>query len=216
MIFTAIKFIQNIYRNKGDDCISIQYNESEIGKRIRAERKAAGFKSAENFGNELGIGRSQVEQIEQGKRLPALDTLVKMTEMFNCEVGYLLCEPGYECKTRTKTDIQRETGLSEPAISILHRMNTISDNGPFPKDLGEQYIRLYSAFICNLKVMGMTQIAIPNILRIRENGLSEAEEDIFNNPSEAISFYTFQMQNVILDFLQDYFKDEIVDDPFTE
>ena len=54
----------------------------EYGKRIRSERKAAGFTSAESFGLRLNIGRSQVEQIEQGKRLPALDTLVKMAEIF--------------------------------------------------------------------------------------------------------------------------------------
>lgn len=95
----------------------------ENGKRIRSERKAAGFTNAESFGLRLNIGRSQVEQIEQGKRLPALDTLVKMAEIFNCEVGYLLCEPGYECRTRTKTDIQRETGLSEKAIEVLRATN---------------------------------------------------------------------------------------------
>lgn len=100
--------------------MNIQYNLFSIGKRIRAERKSAGFKSASNFAERLNIGRSQMEQIEQGKRLPDLDTLTKMAEIFNCEIGYLLCEQGYEeCKTRLKTDIQKETGLSNNAVDIL-------------------------------------------------------------------------------------------------
>ena len=95
-------------------------------------------------------------------------------------------------------------------------MNTISDNGPLPKEYGKQYIQLYSAFICSFKVMGITQTAIPNILRIKENGLSESEEDIFSSPSEAINFYTFQIQNAILGFLQDYFENEKLITPFSE
>lgn len=114
---------------KEDDYINTQYDKIDIGSRIRIERKAAGFKSASSFAERLNIGRSQVEQIEQGKRLPDLDTLVKMAEIFNCEVGYLLCEQGYEeCKTRLKTDIQKETGLSEDCIMRLKDISKTDSN----------------------------------------------------------------------------------------
>ena len=40
-----------------------------------------------------------------------------MCDLFGCEIGYLLCD--YDCKTRTATDIQKETGLSEAAIARI-------------------------------------------------------------------------------------------------
>ena len=172
--------------------------------------------SRTEFATKLGLSRQTVGFYLNGDRIPDAEGLLSLAESCGVSSDWLLGLSEASDRNETVQQISKCTGLSESAISILHRMNTISNNGPLPKEFGKQYIRLYSAFICNLKVMGMTQTAIPNILRIRENGLSETEEDIFNNPSEAISFYTFQMQNVILDFLQDYFKDEIVDDPFTE
>lgn len=96
-----------------------EYVYKENGDRIRSERRAAGYKSAEKFGHDLNIGRSQIEQIERGERLPDLETLVKMAKIFNCEVGYLLCEEGYECKTKKATEIHMETGLSPIAIKNL-------------------------------------------------------------------------------------------------
>ena len=47
---------------------------------------------------------------------------MELCNIFNCEIGYLLCE--YDCKTRAATDIVKETGLSEKSIDILKKANT--------------------------------------------------------------------------------------------
>ena len=73
MILYTINFKHIIERYKGSDYLNIQYSKNEIGKRIRSERKAAGFKSAASFGDKLNIGRSQVEQIEQGNPITITD-----------------------------------------------------------------------------------------------------------------------------------------------
>jgi len=58
---------------------------------------------------------------EKGAAKPELDDLVSLCKVFGCEIGYLLGE--HDCKTRSTTDIQAETGLSEGAIAELRRYN---------------------------------------------------------------------------------------------
>ena len=188
-----------------------QYNKDEIGKRIRAERKAAGFKSAESFGDELNIGRSQVEQIEQGKRLPALDTLVRMAEMFNCEIGYLLCETGYECKTRTKTDIQKETGLSERAVERLLDLQkaTIHNNA---------FLMLINAMLEDDTFAGTAANALYALLSVPDSAFVEVSfllenKDIVsnlwsNNVGDIRRLYAADLQNIIFKFIEQQFLDK--------
>ena len=96
----------------------MNYNYKEIGKRIKSERKLLG-KSQEELSGDLKVKRSTVGSWENGKTLPSFQTMINMCKMFNCEMGYLLCEEGYEEKTRKITDICRETGLSAEAVEIL-------------------------------------------------------------------------------------------------
>lgn len=55
---------------------------------------------------------------EKGKRLPDIQTLLYMCIIFDCDIGYLLCD--YDTKRWQAADIQQYTGLSESAISRLH------------------------------------------------------------------------------------------------
>lgn len=57
-----------------------------------------------------------------------------VVELFDCEMGYLLCEEGCENKTRQTTDICKATGLSEEAVNVLQQ---ISGNGEADKDQDE-------------------------------------------------------------------------------
>lgn len=101
----------------------MEYNFIKIGKRLKKERKAAGFKSHDALSNYIRehnyrcFTRQTIAKWEQGKELPPLDVLCTLCIPFNCEVGYLLCE--YDCKTRIETDIQLETGLSRESVERL-------------------------------------------------------------------------------------------------
>lgn len=109
----------------------MNYDTKEIGKRIRLCRseyqkgKKKGEKNQESFGFDLkddgntGYDRKTINKWENGKTLPPLDVLLKMCKLFDCELGYLLCEPEYANKTKVVTDITNETGLSEEAIKLL-------------------------------------------------------------------------------------------------
>lgn len=88
-----------------------------IGRRLREERKSLKL-SQDELAEKLYIGsRQTVARWENGSMLPSMSDLLSMCCLFNCEMGYLLCE--HDCKTRAATDIQTETGLSEKAINEL-------------------------------------------------------------------------------------------------
>lgn len=96
------------------------YDKKKIGDRIRHERIHAKIKSQGDLAVKLNYSedsRQTVAKWENGKVLPPLEILIKMCELFDCELGYLLCE--YDCKTREITDINKITGLSEKSIRVL-------------------------------------------------------------------------------------------------
>ena len=101
-----------------------KYDYIKIGKRIRSERRKAGFARQDDFAEALGFSifsRQTISKWERGKDLPDLDVLLKMCNLFRCELGYLLCE--YDYKTRVVTDIHQAIGLSEKAIQVLQTLN---------------------------------------------------------------------------------------------
>lgn len=73
----------------------------------------------------MGVGRTTISKLEQGKGITDLRVLIKICNFFNCELGYLLCE--YDCKARDSVDIGAITGLSEEAIKILSEEHTIEN-----------------------------------------------------------------------------------------
>ncbi len=102
----------------------MKYDKKAIGKRIKEERIKAGFKSQGDFAARMGYAyesRQTVANWEKGKSLPCLDDMMKMCDIFDCELGYLLCE--YDCKKRDTADVQNITGLSEDAIEKLSVIN---------------------------------------------------------------------------------------------
>ena len=105
----------------------MKYNYVEIGERIRNERKQKKW-SQDDLLTELSvrgikIHRNTLSDIENGckRGVFSLPLLTALSELFNCEVGYLLCE--YGCKTGRNTDISNETGLSDNAINALTEMS---------------------------------------------------------------------------------------------
>ena len=98
----------------------LEKKKMKIGARIREERITSGFKTQSSFAVALELqeeSRTSVGNWENGVHLPPFKTLIKMCEIFDCEIGYLLCE--YDCKTKEATDIKNVTGLSEKSIDRL-------------------------------------------------------------------------------------------------
>lgn len=110
----------------------MNYNSVTIGERIKTARckpfnGSAGY-SQGSLAVALGLdstSRTTIRKWERGEVLPPLEHLLKMCELFGCELGYLLGE--FDLPTKTATDIHQETGLSLKAIEQLRRHKAIVD-----------------------------------------------------------------------------------------
>lgn len=113
----------------------MKYDPKLIGERIKEGRKNCRTTEGkrltqEGLANMLHYKRETVNAWENGKTLPPLDVLFKLCDIFKCELGYLLGEPGYENGTRQETDIVNETGLSEDAVHVLQRYKQTAAERP--------------------------------------------------------------------------------------
>jgi len=115
-----------------------------MGERIKKERTAAGFKTQAKFAKAMGYveeSRTTVGNWESGHKQPVLDDLLKMCEMFGCELEYLLGK--YPCRTRQATDIEEVTGLSEEAIEKLAKLKYNFPDGLINSLICDDFLELF-------------------------------------------------------------------------
>lgn len=67
---------------------------SQIGKRLRVARKAAGFKTAKSFALKYGIAAVTYSQHETGKRSLGIDVLIKYCNILNVKSNWLISGKG--------------------------------------------------------------------------------------------------------------------------
>ena len=61
----------------------------KLGKRIQRLRKDAGYTSQESFAETLGLSRTHVGHIEQGRKNPSMEVLIKIAKRLKIEVSEL-------------------------------------------------------------------------------------------------------------------------------
>ena len=109
------------------------YNWNEIGERIRFERKKKNM-SMDALAESIGTSRQTIARWERGEGVEVtLNMLLRLCNIFECDIGYLLCE--YDCKTRVITDLQEETGLSVLAATNLEVVANAPLDGPMNEDV---------------------------------------------------------------------------------
>ncbi len=84
-----------------------------VGQKIRTYRlhlKLSQFA----LGEKAGINQRQIAQIECGKSLPSLNTLIKLAEIFHCEIGEFF-EPQV---TKNDDELKKEINI------IMESFNT--------------------------------------------------------------------------------------------
>lgn len=69
--------------------------EMEFKENIKKLRKEYGL-SQEELSKRLGIARSSVANYENGQNFPNMDILVKLSEIFNCSIDYILGKSDYK------------------------------------------------------------------------------------------------------------------------
>ena len=103
----------------------------QIGKRIKDERrkkKLSQQKLADAISSIMvdsdpdykGTEQNTVSNWEKGVSLPPLPKLIALSEIFDCDIGYLLCD--YDEPKRDLADVVEQTGLSGKAATRLKTM----------------------------------------------------------------------------------------------
>ena len=90
--------------------------------RIREVRKLNGM-TMKQLGAEIGVAESTVSQYETGKREPDNETLLRIGELFNVTVGYLL---GAEEQKENPT-VQMDSEVDEVTMELLDIINSVTN-----------------------------------------------------------------------------------------
>lgn len=103
----------------------------QIGKRIKTERRKKKLSQeklaevissimAESDPDYKGTEQNTVSNWEKGVSPPPLPKLIALSEIFDCDIGYLLCD--YDEPKRDLADVVEQTGLSGKAATRLKTM----------------------------------------------------------------------------------------------
>ncbi len=60
-----------------------------VGEKIKSIRKQNGI-SQQKLGSMLGVSQAMIAQYENGKRIPKIETLIKIAEALDCEVSNIM------------------------------------------------------------------------------------------------------------------------------
>lgn len=107
---------------------NMKYNFIKIGDRLRDLRENNGYSQDKlieilDTNYSLHIGRNTLSNIENGCQKAdnlKVSLLLALADLYNCDVGYLLCE--YDNITGRNTDIQAVTGLNDDSIKTLESL----------------------------------------------------------------------------------------------
>ena len=92
-----------------------------LGDRLRAIRKEHGL-TQQNIADVLGVDRTTYTVYEGGSITPSPATLVKLSQIYNVTVGYLIgVEENHPELRRIPEEKQREKLLSSDPISLLKK-----------------------------------------------------------------------------------------------
>ncbi|MCI8546518.1 MAG: helix-turn-helix transcriptional regulator [Clostridia bacterium] len=90
--------------------------------RIKSLREEFGYTQQE-LANKLDGAKSTIAMYENETRKPSLDILVKLSEIFNCSIDYILCKSN----VRNSVEIQIDTDKINIGLSANDYEN-ITDN----------------------------------------------------------------------------------------
>ena len=210
----------------------LQYEDrkKEIGKRIQALRIAKGLKQAE-FLRALYMSDTSLKSLrswEKGEILPELDTLTRMATVFECDIGYLLCD--YDEINRDIADICTATGFTASAAQNIENMDFVVGNRHFAQfengTLSKRYI--LSQAIADERIIQVL-IAAKQAKSLKFNLQKKVDPDIDSEdfsqalftldemsmvalrPEDSVNFYIQEAGRIFMDILRSV-VDNVSDD----
>ena len=199
-------------------------------KKAHKEGKTAPPHTQEALANVLGLSTTQVKNYlsksSRGQNIP-LDNLLKIADIYGCEIGYLLGE--FDQPTRAAADITKETGLDPRAVSILTQKKSIppfidlinriindsythENKGAFPvgRIVGYMYQIAESKSAAKLPLYNEIGELLKSAEYVRYSEISDKYPDLipseYNKIRRALDFQDKGKRNMRID-IQDLFSD---------
>ena len=92
-------------------------NTELIGERIKAERKRQNWTQKQLAEEIKTYSEKTLRDWEKGNTNISVDGLIELSNLFGCDVNYLI--GAYDYRTKESEDICKTTGLSEDAVKVL-------------------------------------------------------------------------------------------------
>lgn len=102
---------------------------SIMGKKLKEVRDKSGL-TMEEFGRLFGAGRVTVSRWEKGKKVPDLDTLIKISEKFNRPIDFFVKEefPSKDLLEALGYDVGFKKGYAEAIENVKVNINKVFFN----------------------------------------------------------------------------------------
>lgn len=177
-------------------------------RRIESDDGSTRKMRQQDLADFLRIKRQTVSLYMSGLSMPDASQIRGIAYFFNVSADYLLGLSDSESLDDSVQSVHSITGLSESAINYLKQLKRMADNPPDGNSLIGEYakgrIALNSAFISDYGIMGLIELYIPRLIRLKKTGLNEDEEKIFEDSEQAVRFYLSEAQDYIMSFLEKF------------
>lgn len=151
----------------------MEVNKKTLGSRIAERRKNLGL-TQDDLARPLNVQRQVISYYENGTRMPNIDDLATMADLFNTTTDYLLGLTDTKSPDTKVKDICEYTGLNEEAVERLHRY--IKETNP--DIFGRPKKIKYLDFINFLVISEHFLISITEYKNILKQCLKGLEEDV--------------------------------------
>lgn len=118
--------------------------KKEIGERLKKIRENKNFKQ-NRIAKSLGIHPSTLAKYESGEREPDNETLIKLAEIYEVSIDYLLCKTSNPNHTVDEIAEFLLANLDLSDEEIMKKINLIIDGKPVTKDETRRFIAFVRA-----------------------------------------------------------------------
>ncbi len=166
----------------------MRYSAEVIGNNIKKCREMLKptDRSQEALGKKIRVTGKQISNYEKGKLIPPIDILLKLCDVFGCELGYLLGEEQYSQGTQLYTAMAKEIGLSINAIESIKRIIEKERIRYVQEEYSTVLNRLFCSEYFERLVESLRELEdiymrykdiIPNLSELNESDLNKAYSD---------------------------------------
>lgn len=114
-----------------------KYSEKQLAEIIKNTRLNMKKYTQDNMAEHLELfSRQAYANIENGSSKIQLKHIIKLCEIFDCDIGYLFGD--YPTKRKVSADVQEITGLSEAAIEYLLKTKQTYDSAKLEYDKADK------------------------------------------------------------------------------